>query len=319
MLQPSVTEISGFGMNTSILYKVMGENAKFAIAQAESEILRLERELSRFIPSSEISKINLNSGLYHVKISHETYEILSYSLMLSEITLGLFDITIAPLIDLWDYKHSNAAPFKFKIKKTLRKINYHDLILNSLGNTAYLRKSGESIDLGGIGKGYASDRCIEIFEALGVTSAYVSIGGNVSTLGIKPDESMWSVGIRHPRYGGCLIGAVKVSGKSVVTSGDYERYFIDRKGNRWHHILDPTTGYPAHSGLISATVIAESAMVADAISTAIFVAGMSKGLEYLDKFQGAEAILIDDNLTVYITKGLKEYFQPLEGMKATII
>lgn len=316
---PVIKEVNGFGMNTSIIFSVVGEKAETAVTLAELEILRLENKLSRFIPDSEVSKINLKSGLYDVKISRETYEVLAYALMLSEITQGLFDITVAPLIDLWDYKHSINVPFKYKIRKVLHKINYHELILNPVDQTAFLSKSGQSIDLGGIGKGYASDRCIRIFQAHGVTSAYVSIGGNVSTLGNKPDESMWSVGIRHPRYEGCLIGAVKVSGKSVVTSGDYERYFIDRKGNRWHHILNPTTGYPAHSGLVSVTVIAESAMSADALSTAIFVAGLNKGLGYLTAFQGAEAILIDDNLCVYITKGLKECFQPLEGVKVSII
>jgi len=319
MLQPVVTEVSSFGMNTSILYRVMGESGKMAVAQAESEILRLENKLSRFIPDSEVSKINSNSGLCSVKISNETYEVLSYALMLSEITQGLFDITGSPLIDLWDYKHAFHVPLNYKIRKILRKIDYRELILNSIVKTAFLRRAGQSIDLGGIGKGYASDRCIKIFQECGVTSAYVSIGGNVSTLGNKSDEFLWSVGIRHPRYEGCLIGAVKVNGKSVVTSGDYERYFIDRKGNRWHHILNPTTGYPARSGLVSVTVVAESAMSADALSTAIFVAGMNKGLLYLAKFQGTEAILIDDNLKVYITKGLKEYFQPLEGMKVIII
>lgn len=319
MLQPVIKEVSGFGMNTSIIYRVMGEKAETAITLAESEILGLENKLSRFIPDSEVSKINLNSGLCCVNISCETYEVLAYALMLSEITQGLFDITVSPLIDLWDYKHSLHVPFKYKIRKVLRKINYHELILNPIDKTAFLRRSGQSIDLGGIGKGYASDRCIRIFQAQGVTSAYINIGGNVSTLGNKPDESLWSVGIRHPRYEGCLIGAVKVSGKSVVTSGDYERYFIDRKGNRWHHILNPTTGYPAHSGLVSVTVIAESAMSADSLSTAIFVAGLNKGLGYLTTFQGVDAILIDDNLCVYITKGLKEYFQPLEGVRVSII
>ncbi|MGB4587738.1 MAG: FAD:protein FMN transferase [Clostridiaceae bacterium] len=319
MLQSAITEMSDFGMNTSITYRVIGEKGENVIALAESEVLRLEKKLSRFIADSEVSKINLNSGLCDVKISNETYEVLSYALTLSEITQGLFDITVAPLIDLWDYKHSFRVPFKFKIQRNLHKINYHELILNPDDKTAFLRRSGQAIDLGGIGKGYASDRCIKLFKQYGVTSAYVSIGGNVSTLGIKPDESLWSVGIRHPRFEGCLIGAVKVSGKSVVTSGDYERYFVDRKGNRWHHILNPTTGYPARSGLVSVTVVNESAMTADALSTAIFVAGINKGLGYLDYFKGSEVILVDDNLKVYITKGLNEYFQPLEGLKVSII
>jgi thiamine biosynthesis lipoprotein len=155
------------------------------------------------------------------------------------------------------------------------------------------------------GKGYVSDCLIKTLQKYGVVSAFINIGGNVSTLGNKLDGSSWSVGIRHPRHYSCLIGAVKVTGKAVVTSGDYERYFIDRAGKRRHHILDPTTGYPAESGLISITVVADSAMIADALSTAIFVAGMEKGLRYLAQFPGIDVVLVDNCQQVFITQGLR--------------
>lgn len=319
MLQSAVAEASSFGMNTNITYRVFGEKAELAVVDAKSELSRLENKLSRFIPDSEVSKINLFAGKEHVNISCDTYEVLSFAHLLSEISNGLFDITVGPLIDLWDYKHSFHEPEKIKIQSVLSKVNFHDLLLNSQDKAASLQKAGQSIDLGGIGKGYASDRFIKILQKHGVSSAFINIGGNVSTLGNKPDGSLWSVGIRHPRHDGCLIGAVKVIGKAVVTSGDYERYFIDCKGNRWHHILNPTTGYPAKSGLISVTVVADSALAADTLSTAIFVSGINKGLGYLAQFPGTEAVLIDNHQQVFITQGLKECYQAVDGIIANII
>ena len=319
MLQPVIKEASWYGMNTHIICRVIGEEGKKAVLEAEREIVRLEEKLSRFLPDSEISKINLYAGLGTIKVSAETYEVLLFAKRLSEMTKGLFDITIAPLVDLWKYNHFSDIPSRIEIEKTMNKISYEDLMLHHFHRSAGLRRSGQSIDLGGIGKGYASERCISIFKRLGVASAYINIGGNVSTLGNKPDGSPWSVGIRHPRCDDRLIGAVRVTGKAVVTSGDYERCFIDRNGNRWHHILNPTTGYPACSGLFSVTVVAKNAVIADALSTALFVAGSKHGLGYLSKFPGTEAILVDDHLKVTITQGLKDCFQPADGMNVSIL
>ncbi|MEM5771067.1 MAG: FAD:protein FMN transferase, partial [Bacillota bacterium] len=177
---------------------------------------------------------------------------------------------------------------------------------------------GQSVDLGGIGKGFASDPFMTIFQDYGITSAFSNIGGNVSTLGNKPDGLPWRVGIRHPRQEG-LMGAVAVTGKAVVTSGDYERFFIDKLGRRFHHILNPLTGCPAESGLISTTIIADSAMTADALSTAVFVAGLERGLELIRKHLGVQALLTDDQLRVYATRGLYQSFQPAEGLAVTYI
>jgi FAD:protein FMN transferase len=141
----------------------------------------------------------------------------------------------------------------------------------------------------------------------------------VAALGTKPDGSPWRVGIRHPRQENCLIGAVSVADKAVVTSGDYQRYFVDSKGKRHHHILNPTTGYPSESGLVSVTIVADSATVADALSTILFVAGMKTGLELLRNFSGAEAIFVDRDLLVYVTQGLKDCFQTDEGIRAKIL
>jgi thiamine biosynthesis lipoprotein len=191
-------------------------------------------------------------------------------------------------------------------------------VLDTIQKTAGLKSPGQSVDLGGIGKGFASDRFMEIFQEYGVTSAFSNIGGNVSTLGNKPDGSPWRVGIRHPRLNG-LLGAVTVTGKAVVTSGDYERYFFGRDGRRFHHILNPITGYPADSGLISVTVVTDSAMTADALSTAVFVAGLKRGLVMMEKYLRTEAVLVDEKLRVYVTQGLRQCFQASAGININYV
>lgn len=319
MLQYADVEDNIICMNTVISFRIHGEKAEQALSRVKAELFRLEKKLSRFVQDSEVSRINQFAGKAYTTVSSETCEVLSGAIRLAEISEGLFDITVAPLVDLWDYKHSFHAPQEDEIRRTLAFVNFRDLLLNSKEKTAALRKEGQSIDLGGIGKGYASDHCIKILRDDDISSAFINIGGNVSTLGNKPEGSPWSVGIRHPRKKNGLLGAVKVTGKAVVTSGDYERYFIDLDGNRRHHILNPVTGYPADSGLISVSVIYDSAIIGDALSTAFFAGGIEKGLEYLTHFPGAEAILVDKLQQVYITKGVKENFQAAEGVEALII
>jgi len=319
MWETTVIESESACMNTEITYRAFGENAASAVTEAKAALLRLESILSRFMPGSEVSMINQYAGKGYVNISSETFEVLSCASRLSEISEGLFDITVGPLVDLWRYNHSFQVPEDEEIRHALSLVNYRDLMLNPEEQSASLRRPEQSIDLGGIGKGYISDCLVKTLQNYGVVSAFVNIGGNVSTLGNKPDGSYWSVGIRHPRYSGCLIGAVKVTGQAVVTSGDYERYFVDGTGKRRHHIINPTTGYPVESGLISVTVVAESAMVADGLSTSIFAAGMDKGLGYLTRFPGVDAVLVDNNQRVFITQGLKETYQKVEGIDVIAI
>lgn len=307
-----------FGMGTEIAHRAYGENAKTAMLKVEKEAERLESVLSRFVKESDVDRINKNAGIKHTEICSETFDILFRALHISKISNGLFDPSLGPLIDLWNYKHSKEAPENDRIKEALSFVGYSELELDEANMTAGLRKAGRSIDLGGIAKGYASDCFMEVFKKNGVESAFSNIGGNVSTLGLKPDGSPWRVGIRHPRQDG-LIGAVETSGSSVVTSGDYERYFIDSRGRLYHHILNPKTGYPAKSGLISVTVVAESAMDADALSTAVFIAGMEKGLEIMSEYPQAGLIMIDENICVHVTENLKQSFCAFNGVKTKTI
>lgn len=319
MSENSTFQSSSFGMGTEMTHKAFGSHAEEALRAVADEAQRLESMLSRFLPESEIGRVNGSAGVKNERLSCETCEVLSRAAAFSNTSRGLFDVTIGPLADLWDYKNASVVPEEARIRQVLPLVNYRDLVLDPRKKTAGLRKAGQSIDLGGIGKGFASDRFMEICVEYGVSSAFTNIGGNVSTLGSKPDGSPWRVGIRHPRQDGRLLGAIAVTGKAVVTSGDYERYFIDREGKRRHHLLDPTTGYPAESGLISVTVVADSAMTADALSTILFVAGMERGLELLRSFPETEAVLVDTGLRVWVTRGLKRCFQSAAGINVRML
>ncbi len=307
-------------MGTVMTHKAFGAYAEDSLAAVCEEIDHLEGILSRFLPGSEISRINQSAGIKSELVSFETYQVLSKAVELSGNCPGCFDPTIAPLVDVWSTaKETFSPPDPASIRRALPLVNYRDLILDPWEMTAGLKRIGQSIDLGGIGKGYAGDRILEVYRQFGISSACSNLGGNVVTLGAKPDGTPWQVGIRHPRQGNHLIGSVAVVNKTVVTSGDDQRYFIDRQGKRHHHILNPATGYPAASGLVSVSIVSEESLRADVLSTAVFIAGMEQGLEYLKHFPHTEAVFVDFDTQVYITPGLRYHFRAGRGVGVTVL
>jgi thiamine biosynthesis lipoprotein len=307
-------------MGTLMCHRVYGRHAEECLAAVCSEISRLEGLLSCFQPQSEISRINQLAGKGDARVSFETFEVLNQAVEFSRANCGFFDATIAPLVWLWgEGRRTLSQPDHASIQQVLPLVNYADLILNCQEMTAKLRKVGQAIDLGGIGKGYAGGKILDIFAAFDIISAYSNLGGNVVALGTKPDGSAWRIGIQHPRLEDRLIGAVAVVDKSVVTSGDYQRCFTDKNGVRHHHILDPLTGYPSRSGLISVTIVSEDPLAADVLSTAVFIAGLKKGCELLSRYPNTEAIFIDEDMQVFITKGLKDRFQSDEAIRLVIL
>ncbi len=308
------------GMNTVMTHRAFGRYAEEALKAVGSEAVRLEELLSRFIIGSEVNRVNSSAGIKCEIVSGDTYEVLSRSAEYSRYSQGLFDVTVGPLVTLWgEGKETQKAPEESRIRQVLSLVDYNDLILDPGKKTAGLRRKGQSIDLGGIGKGFAADKFLHVFKEYGIPSAFTNIGGNVVALGTKPDGSPWRVGIQHPRRENALIGLVSVVDKAVVTSGDYQRYFFGSNGKRYHHILDPTTGYPVNAGLVSVTAVAANSMAADALSTILFVAGLDKGLKFLKRFPGVEAIFVDTSLKVHITDGLQECFRAAEDISFTII
>ncbi len=307
-------------MGTVMTHKAFGPRAEDGLEAVCREVARIEGLFSRFLPESDISRVNGSAGIRSEKVSRETYDVLSKAVAFSRQLPGCFDVTIAPLVALWNTsKASGCVPDAASIHTALSLVNDRDLILDSLEMTAGLKTRGQSVDLGGIGKGAAGDRIREVFKRFGIASAYSNLGGNVVTLGAKPDGSPWHVGIQHPRQEQGLIGAVAVADQTVVTSGDYQRGFTDNQGKRHHHILDPRTGYPADSGLISVSIVTEESLMADVLSTLVFVAGMEKGVEFLKSLPQVGAILVDSDVQVYITQGLEGRFQADQGIEVTIL
>jgi thiamine biosynthesis lipoprotein len=315
-----VAQVTHCAMGTVMTHKAFGLHAEDSLEAVCREVARIEGLLSRFLPDSDISQVNGSAGIKSEKVSLETYDVLSKAVEFSRCFPGCFDVTIGPLVALWKMaKDSFAQPDESSIKQVLPLVNYRDLIRDPWEMTAGLRNGGQSVDLGGIGKGFAGDKIVEVFKRFGISSAYSNLGGNVVTLGAKPDGSPWQIGIQHPRQENSLIGSVSVVNQTVVTSGDYQRYFTDSQGKRHHHILNPTTGYPAESGLISVSIVTDKSVAADPLSTILFVAGMEKGLEFLRSFPQTEAILVDSNLQVYVTQGLRYRFQAAKGIEVTIL
>ncbi len=291
-----------FAMDTVMDLKIYSENED-VLFDAEAEIKRIENLLDRGNENSEIYKIN-NSKI--ADISDETANLLRNAKLISERTNGAFDISIAPVIDLWGfYGNEFNVPSDDDIKSSLENIGYENIQLD--GNKVILPESF-SIDVGGIGKGYTSDKISELLKRKGVKSAIISLGGNVQTIGKKNDGSLWTVGIADPKNKSRHIGKLKVSDKAVITSGGYQRYF-KQDGIIYHHIIDPNTGMSANSGLASVTIISDSGTLADGLSTSLFVMGLDKSIELWRNSKDFEAVLVDDNGSVYVTEGIADIFE----------
>ncbi|MDL2248798.1 FAD:protein FMN transferase [Tyzzerella sp. OttesenSCG-928-J15] len=300
----SVAEI--FAMDTYMKLTAYGESGEKALAEAENYIYRLDSLWSVTNKNSEIYALNSGEA---IAPAAETAEIIDYAINMNKVTGGAFDISLYPLVKLWGFTTGGAftVPKAFEIEKALGQTGCEKISI-SAGKIEL--EEGSAIDLGGIAKGYLSDRIGEIFEENGVESAIIELGGNVYAKGAKPDGAMWKVGIQNPFNSSSIAGSVKVSDKAVITSGSYERFFTaDEK--RYHHILDPENGYPAENGLVSVTIISESGAEADCLSTALFVMGLERSAEFLESGQtNANAIFIDNERNIYITKGLENIFEP---------
>lgn len=298
-------------MGTIITQKVYGKDGQTAIDEATKKIKYLERLLTFNTLQGDLNKLNQNAGITSVILNTETLQIIEKAQQVSELSNGVFDITVGPLVRAWGIgTELQRIPSADELKKLLPLVNYKDVSIE--GNYVGLKKIGQMVDLGGIAKGYAGDVAIEIYKKNNINSTFINIGGNIVTLGNKPDGSPWRVGIRNPRLEGNeseqIIGAVKVTDKAVVTAGDDQRYFI-QNAQRYHHILDPETGYPAKSDLMSVTLIADSSLDADALDTAVFILGLEKDKDLIQQYGGIEAVFITTDKAIYVTDGLKDNFE----------
>lgn len=261
--------------------------------------------------SSEIININNAAGSGYVKVSDDTFEVIKKGLYYSRL-YDKFDITVGPIVKLWNISFDNAVNAKIpkdsEIKEKLRLVNHENVLLDEENKRVMLKEKGMMIDLGGIAKGYAADEAIKILKENAVEHAIVNLGGNVMTLGGRPDGNDWTIAVQHPFSSrGDSVGTVKVKDKTVVTSGIYERYI--KKGDKiYHHIIDTATGYPVDNNLLSVTIITNKSVDGDGLSK-IFALGVDKGEEFLKTLKDTEAIFITKDNKIYITPGLKGVFK----------
>ena len=258
-----------------------------------------ENLVSRTIKTSEISKINRANG-QPVEVSDTTIELLKKGIEFGELTDGAFDITIAPLGELWDFKNNpRNVPSEADINEALSHVNYKNILID--GNTVTLSDPKAAIDLGGIAKGYIADQLKEYLLSENVTSAIINLGGNVLTVGNKPDGNAFHIGIQKPfDEQNATITSVSVKDSSVVTSGSYERYFkVD--DTIYHHILNTETGYPCDNGLLSVTILSEESIDGDALSTACFTLGLEEGQKLIESLEDIDAIFVTKNFEIINT------------------
>ena len=268
-------------------------SAKAAVDDCFAELARLDGMLSAYRADSEVSRVNVGASAAPVAVSDELFALLSRAQDISAQTDGAFDVTIKPLIDVWDIRSGkNVVPNAAQIAAARDQVGYRHMALDADAKTVQFTKPGMQIELGGIAKGYAGDRVREILQTAGVRGAIADLGGNIVTLPSKSGKP-YRIGLQDPsRPRGSYFTTVEPAGGSVVTSGPYERQFVV-DGTVYHHILDPATGYPARTGLQSVTVLSDDGTLADALSTALFVLGADKGAE-LARQLGVQAIFLTD-------------------------
>ncbi len=261
---------------------------------------------------SEVAEVNKKAGIEPVKVSDDIYEVIKAGVDFSTKTEGSYEVTIGPLTNLWRIGFPDARkPDQSEIDAVLPLINYKDVELNSEEKTVYLTRLGMQLDLGSIAKGFIADQAVDVLKEHEITSAIVDLGGNIIVVGNNPSGSKWSVGIQDPRIDiarGKTIGKIPESDKSIVTSGVYERY-LEVEGKKYHHLLDPTTGYPFENEIAGVSIISDKSVDGDGLSTSLYSKGIEDGLKFIEQFEGAEAIFITFDKKVYITSGLKGVFQ----------
>jgi FAD:protein FMN transferase len=303
---------------TIIAYHQDRASVERAVMRAIAEIDRLDAMLTTWTASSEVSRINAGAGTGEaVAVSPETFDVLERSLWIARETGGAFDITVGAFKGLWKFDEDNdgSLPRRADVQARLPLVDYRGLVLDAGRHTARLARKGQSITLGGIAKGMIVDRAVAKLRDSGLSDFLVQAGGDMFAAG-RHGERAWRVGIQDPRAGGgtarstdSSFALLALTDSAFNTSGDYER-FILRDGKRYHHILDPRTGYPV-KGTRSVTVLAPTSFLADTLDTAIFVLGAEKGLKLIAETPGTEAVIVDAENRVHVSAGLKDRIEIL--------
>ncbi len=275
-----------------------------AVQAAFDEIKRLEGLLSTWRSDSELSQVNAEAGRQSVPVSRETFELVVRSLEMAQLTRGGFNIALGPAIEAWSVTERQQVPDEQVLERLKPLVDWTSIQIDKKLRTIYLPHKGMRIDVGGVGKGYAADRAVEVMKRAGAKGGVVALSGDIKAFGVLSEGKGFPVGIRHPREEGTLIGIIDLHDEAVSTAGDYERFF-ERDGVRYHHILDPHTLQPAR-GCQSVTVIAKDGTIADGLDTGIFVLGPENGMALVERLPDVEAIIVDANGTLLVSSGLRD-------------
>ena len=294
-------------MGSSFEVIVVAQNEEIAdgfIARAKNEISRIENLISSWDSNSETSKINQNAGVKPVKVSKELWDLIERSQKISQMTSGAFDISYAAVDKIWTFDGCDSElPAEGILKRSIAKIGYQKIILNQKDQTVFLSQPGMKIGFGAIGKGYAADRAKEILFSSGASGGIINASGDMNTWGTQADGSDWNVAIVNPLNSKKVFTWFSIEQQAVVTSGNYER-FTTIAGERYSHIIDPRTGMPA-KGILSCTIFAPKAELADALATATFVMGTAAGIFLIDQLPKVEVIIIDAMGKIHTSKNIK--------------
>lgn len=294
-------------MDTIMHLTAYGPNANKAIEAAFNRVDEIEKMASSSINTSDVNKINEAAGKEYVNVHPEIIKIIKTSIEYSKISNGAFDITVSPLIKLWGIgTPDERIPTDSEIKEKVALVGYNNISINDADSSVKLMKEGMAIDLGGVAKGFTADEIIKVLKEYDVNSAIINLGGSsIYTLGEKPDKTLWSIAIQNPRKekNEGNIGIINLNQDALSTSGDYQRFFI-KEGKRYHHILDPTTGYPAEAGVMSDTILVDSSiadcnMIADILTKITFVSGVDKGFKIIDSLKGISCMAVTTDFKIY--------------------
>lgn len=300
---------TNFVLGTVVTISLYDHGSEETLDKAFARLLEIENLMSANLDASEIGQINLMAGKEAVRVSDETYKVIEQGLYYGELSRGTFDISMEPVVDLWKIGTSDArVPSDEELKAALTKVSYKNIQLDEIKRTVFLPEEGMGLDLGGIAKGYAADEIVSLLKSEGVNSAMLNLGGNVFAMGNKVDGSTWNIGIQNPfDQRNQYFGIASIANQTVVTSGPYERYF-EENGKRYHHIFNTNTGMPVENNIASVTVIADTSMDGDALSTTLFALGIEEGVKLVETLDGVECIYVDYEKKVTVSTGLRDSF-----------
>ena len=307
-------EESGFLLGTVVTLRVYGPRQAALIREAFRLVESYEAVFSRNLPDSDVSRLNRSAGLRPQAVSPATLEVIEEGLRYGELSDGLFDLTIGPLVDLWAIGGEDPrVPSDPEIQRARELVDYRKVVIDHEAGTVFLPVEGMALDLGAIAKGYVADRVVEFLHSRGVRRGIMNLGGNVHALGTRPGGDPFRIGIQNPSEPrGAFIGIAEVSDASVVTSGVYERYF-EEAGRRYHHLLNPYSGFPVDNELEAVSIIASRSLEADALSTVVFCLGLEAGRRLVESLDGVEAIFLTAAREVVLTRGVEPRFTLTSG------